>query len=238
MQRHVSIPFSAAMEDTITPEQAMQVLNTSHTTPQPASMVQAAREGSVSTIRYLNALSVGVNAMAAQGKGQAIHEAARCRRGDQALSWLVRFGADINSTENSESGWTPLHVAASEGNARCVAALLDLRADPNLPDVEGNTPLHLACRRRLATHTEAAEILARFKGVKRDMRNHDFEEPDVSALSICFHAQEYVRSAPFALLFVFNLLLVLAMRLRPPVVIYLALFLQIGAFLMFSGYFT
>ena len=229
MQRHVSIPFSAAMEDTITPEQAMQVLNTSHTAPQPASMVQAAREGSVSTIRYLNALSVGVNAMAAQGKGQAIHEAARCRRGDQALSWLVRFGANINSTENSESGWTPLHVAASEGNAKCVAALLDLRADPNLQDVKGNTPLHLACRRRLATHIEAAEILARFKGVKRDMRNHDFEEPDVSALFSPFPAKEFVRSSFFAFVLLFNFLLVLAMRWQTPLVIYLVLVLQVCA---------
>ena len=50
--------------------------------------------------------------------------------------------ADVNAADVSRN--TPLHIAAKEGHASIVAALLAAGADVNLQDDDENTPLHLA----------------------------------------------------------------------------------------------
>ncbi len=42
---------------------------------------------------------------------------------------------------------TPLHVAAEEGEEELIILLLENKADSNVADVEGNTPLDLAARK-------------------------------------------------------------------------------------------
>jgi 26S proteasome non-ATPase regulatory subunit 10 len=49
---------------------------------------------------------------------------------------------DINVRD--ERGWTPLHSAASAGQAQLVKLLADARADVNAFDNEGRSPLVLA----------------------------------------------------------------------------------------------
>ena len=41
---------------------------------------------------------------------------------------------------------TPLHVAAEEGEEELIALLLDQKADSNIADLDGNTPLDLAAK--------------------------------------------------------------------------------------------
>jgi hypothetical protein len=54
------------------------------------------------------------------------------------------FTAGIQAT--TESGLTPLHVAAFMGCMNIVIYLLQHEANPDVPTVRGETPLHLAAR--------------------------------------------------------------------------------------------
>ncbi|XP_018560710.1 ankyrin repeat domain-containing protein 53 [Lates calcarifer] len=69
------------------------------------------------------------------------------------LRYLLEKGADINVT--TDSGQTPLHLAASEGLLDCVEILLQAGADVFAHDSMGHTPLDLACiwcRRKVARY--------------------------------------------------------------------------------------
>lgn len=56
------------------------------------------------------------------------------------LRFLIEKGAEVNRL-SKRSGWTPLHLAASTGNASAAAVLLQGGADPNTPDKRGLPPL-------------------------------------------------------------------------------------------------
>lgn len=48
---------------------------------------------------------------------------------------------ELLSQKNSQ-GMTALHFAAKSGRAEMIQLLLTKKADPNMPDIDGNTPLH------------------------------------------------------------------------------------------------
>jgi len=74
-------------------------------------------------------------------------------------------GANINNT-NGRWGSTPLHHAASAAHLNEFLELLSLKADPNIKDKSGNTPLdngpiyiHPTLKAYIKMHRKSAKIL-------------------------------------------------------------------------------
>jgi ankyrin repeat protein len=55
---------------------------------------------------------------------------------------LILKGADINA--RAANGQTPLHVAGDHGSYGAIRVLLDAKANPNIKDQQGRTPVQLA----------------------------------------------------------------------------------------------
>lgn len=81
---------------------------------------------------------------------------------------LVLFSQGVAVDAQDPRGNTLLYYAAEKGQHELVQSLLDLGADPNLANKEGNTPLHLAAnldttrnllkfKAKLVTHNQAGE---------------------------------------------------------------------------------
>ena len=65
---------------------------------------------------------------------------------------------------------TPLHVAAEEGEEELITFLLDKKADSNITDQDGNTPLDLAAKKkqgRKKEHESAFDLLAKAYSYKK-----------------------------------------------------------------------
>jgi ankyrin repeat protein len=104
-------------------------------------VAEAAMQKNTLAVRDL--LKQGADVNAAQGDGMtSLHWAAS--HGDVELSkMLLVAGANVRATTRI-NGYTPLFLAAREGNAAVVAALLDAGADAKAVSVTGSTPLMLA----------------------------------------------------------------------------------------------
>jgi ankyrin repeat protein len=61
----------------------------------------------------------------------------------ECLDLLVSNGADFQIKDNI--GRLPLHYAASQGHYQCIFTLVGIGSPTNSVDMEGCTPLHLAC---------------------------------------------------------------------------------------------
>jgi ankyrin repeat protein len=73
---------------------------------------------------------------------------------------LIAKGADLEARD-SETGATPLHLAASWGRMDALEALLAAGANPNAVNKSGVTPLKAALNNM---QTEAAALLQSRKG--------------------------------------------------------------------------
>ena len=73
---------------------------------------------------------------------------------DEWIRWAVGQGANVNGPRND--GW-PLNHQAGHGRMKGVATLLELGADPNPQDEQGNTPMHRLAQR--GTGREFARLL-------------------------------------------------------------------------------
>lgn len=87
-------------------------------------------------------LSAGVNANIPNGKAGVPMPILFCHSAEM-LRVLIRHGARVNVTRNTESGETPLRNAVEQMDTEMVRVLLAAGAEPNFPS--GKTqPLHVA----------------------------------------------------------------------------------------------
>ena len=82
----------------------------------------------------------------------------------EILRALVRTGANVN---RSESGRTPLYVAAQDGHVELVKELLKARADTSICNNDGETALHAAAG---AGH---ADVVSELLKAKANVNVHD-----------------------------------------------------------------
>lgn len=83
---------------------------------------------------------------------EAIHDAARLSTGAQVAAILKADPAMRDARTNS--GATPLHLAATNPDRSALKTLLAAGADANARDNEGVTPLHMAAYTQKAEHAQ------------------------------------------------------------------------------------
>ena len=66
-----------------------------------------------------------------------------------AVNSLIAHGARLDLADK-ESNSTPLHLAVASNKTESALRLLEEKANPNTPDINGHTPLHLAAVRSSA----------------------------------------------------------------------------------------
>ncbi|MCI8372799.1 MAG: hypothetical protein HFI75_10495 [Lachnospiraceae bacterium] len=88
----------------------------------------------------------------------ALHEAARNGHADM-LRVMLEKGADPNVTmdEPADAGNTPLHVACENGKAEAVRVLMAAGADDMMQNIQGETPAHLAVKKKFGKDLEPKE---------------------------------------------------------------------------------
>ncbi|XP_034533180.1 ankyrin repeat domain-containing protein 53 [Notolabrus celidotus] len=122
----------------------------------PSALHMACLHGQLATIQILLDSRPGmINGGDQQGR-RPVHMVLSSRSSPNTSScirYLLEHGADINVT--TESGATPLHLAASEGLLECAEIFVQAGADVSAKDSMGLTPLDFArvwCRRKVARY--------------------------------------------------------------------------------------
>lgn len=64
---------------------------------------------------------------------------------EKMVEVLLPFKPNVNSASNNAFKVMPIHSAVSAGSLPILKKLLDLGADPNLPQQQGVLPIHSAC---------------------------------------------------------------------------------------------
>ncbi|XP_044044754.1 protein phosphatase 1 regulatory subunit 27b [Siniperca chuatsi] len=98
------------------------------------------RQGELERIgRFIRARRVSLDTIYHSGMA-AIHEAVLSGN-LECVKLLIHYGADIH--QRDEEGWTPLHMACSDGFPHIARYLLSLGADPELENDCGEKPADL-----------------------------------------------------------------------------------------------
>lgn len=119
--------------------------------------------------------SLNVPVVTCPGTGNGTqHPAFAAACGDRAAlkGLLARSGAGNTGDPRPEfAGRTALHHAAQRGDTDMVGQLLAAGADPNQPDADGYTPLHVVAATRQLRHPEFVARRLINGGARIDLRN-------------------------------------------------------------------
>ena len=134
----------------------------------------AAYRGNNELIRYLVSLGANVHTTDSDGHN-CIHIAAQSDKINTIYFLLKNYKFDINQGDNKMS--TPLHWAAFLNKENSLSYLLAWGADPNLQDIDNNTPLHLSVILSWKSGNTRNVRLLLLKGASRNIRNNDNYRP-------------------------------------------------------------
>lgn len=117
-------------------------INTSGQTPGAI----AAYEGQTAIVEYLLGTGLSVNDPDSMGRTLLMNA---CEGGKFDLVKLLITKHRASVTAKDVKGWTVVHFASRKNPPEMLQYLLDQRADPNVEDEQGNTPLMLAVGQKL-----------------------------------------------------------------------------------------
>jgi uncharacterized protein len=107
-------------------------------------------------------------------------KAVRDADGNKVTEILNKPGASIIDTRDSGTGEGALHIVAKRGDAAYLRFLLSRRANPNLQDGRGNTPMNAAVAQNFA---EGVDILLSL-GADPNLANASGETPLIRAVQM------------------------------------------------------
>ena len=166
------------------------------------ALLLAAKENLIDIVRLLVVSHVNLDFQDNQGE-TALHVAARY--GHKSCCELLLSGTSEQkaSTEITEKtfGWTPLHIAAVDGNLDIVKVLIDAGADLSRTDDSGWTAKehaalrgHVDIARELAQHVSDTPLLAKSRSVSPSTVSSLTESKSSSTTSIAARIAEPVKS--------------------------------------------
>nr|ACO15472.1 26S proteasome non-ATPase regulatory subunit 10 [Caligus clemensi] len=107
-------------------------------------LIIASSAGHEKVVRTLLSFGASVNARTDQGRSAFFYACSRNRT--SIANMLADANADMNIQDNL--GASPLHRAVGVGHVELLINIFEKfpkLVDPNLRDLQGNTPLHIAC---------------------------------------------------------------------------------------------
>ncbi|XP_016019370.1 protein phosphatase 1 regulatory subunit 27 isoform X3 [Rousettus aegyptiacus] len=116
------------------------------------------RQGDLEQVgRFIRARKVALDTIHPSGLA-ALHEAVLSGN-LECVKLLVRYGADIH--QRDETGWTPLHIACSDGYPDIARYLISLGADRDAANDDGDLPSDLI-------DPDFKDLVELFKGTRMD----------------------------------------------------------------------
>ena len=136
---------------------------------------KACRHGNAETVKIL--LDKGATIDVGNKESTTpLHVACKEGHVDVVKELLKPGRGDVKSmiAARDHAGNTPIHCAVKSGVLETVKVLLSLRADPNVKNIDGIYPIHVAAARG---YTDIAEVLLQYCNEVKDALDGDLRTP-------------------------------------------------------------